>query len=468
MRRLPLRFQVSLVVTAIYLAVFGLLGFWQLSVNSKQYFQAEQARLKAQLTALSPSLSISLQFGFTSSIKETVLDLMSQNSELLATRVVQNGEIIFEYGRSQKDLDRLTKPTSKDIYAKTQILSSITPSSQSYDYIESIMSEKNLNLMLSNYYKIALNGFLIFAVALVVINLILARIFKPLSRLANAMGSYKPKSGKLDLDIRSNSPEITTISQSAIDMVSRIESYSDEIIQKDRQMVSKLRQAQMGELLSMIAHQWKQPLSSIGTISANIQLLIELDRFSSDEAVDLLKKIDVHTAYLASTVNDFRNLYKPNKRPKLVNLGELCEKALDLVSATLKRNGITVNTNSQVTRSTFTYPEEILQALLAILKNANDILMDRKVTNPIISIECQQYNDGFEIIVCDNGGGIESESFEKIFDLYFSTKDEKNGTGLGLYMAKMLTEEHCKGELTATNGAFGACFNIFIPRKDAE
>lgn len=453
-------------VTAIYLTVFGSLGYWHLVAHKEQYFKTEQARLKAQLQALAPSLSISLQFGFTDSIEETVLELMSQNSELLAARVVANGETVFEHAKTSSDLMLLKYPTKSTIYAKAGIRSSITPTNGGEDYIESLLSDTNLNMLLRDYYRLAFNGSVVFAVALVIINLLLAYIFQPLNRLAVAMGEYDPKLKNLNISTNTNSPEIQTITLSAISMVERLEIYANEIIKKDRQMLIKLRQAQMGELLSMIAHQWRQPLSSIGTLSTNIQLLIELGKCEPKEVVYLAKKIDNHTAYLANTVSDFRNLYNPNKKPKETDLNEICSKAVDLMANAFNKHNIALEISCGFANKAMTYQEEILQVLMALLKNASDILVEREVSDPTISITGEEFDTKCTITVSDNGGGISAAILEKIYDPYFSTKDEKNGTGLGLYMAKMLVEEHCKGKLDVANSDKGAEFTITIYKEE--
>ena len=108
------------------------------------------------------------------------------------------------------------------------------------------------------------------------------------------------------------------------------------------------------------------------------------------------------------------------------------------------------------------YPNELGQAVLNILNNAKDALIDNNITNKLVSIEIMEVNQRVHLIISDNAGGIPDEIIENIFDPYFSTKDDKNGTGLGLYMTKMIIEEHMNGDITVSNGDNGAIFTIVL------
>lgn len=467
MRKLPLRVYVSLVVTAVYLLVFGVVGYWHLQASKEQYLKTEEARLKALLQALAPTISINLQFGFVEPIKDTIVELHNQNSELLASRIVDDGEVLFEYGKYKGAISLLNSPSKRIIYTKEPISPVIAKEKGGDSYIEAIISDANYHNMLDDYYKLLLDVFLIFIVALVVINLWLGYIFRPLGKLAKAFGDYDPKSKNFMITHQNSSPEIETIAKKAQEMIRRLEDYASEIIERDREILKRLRQAQMGELLSMIAHQWRQPLSSIGTISANIQLLIELDKCSPNQVIELARKIDFHTAHLANTVSDFRNLYNPNKKPKEANLEDICHKSIALLSGTLAQENIIVEVICAFNSTVYTYPDEILQVLIALLKNSHDAIVERGVADPIITIEGKENRESFLVIVEDNAGGIDEVVFPKLFDPYFSTKDEKNGTGLGLYMAKMLIEDHCKGAIRVENSRSGALFTITIPKRSS-
>ncbi len=245
-------------------------------------------------------------------------------------------------------------------------------------------------------------------------------------------------------------------------------------VQKNREKESYLfqqsRLAQMGELLSMIAHQWRQPLSLInGTI-----LIMELDlmkkKFNLEESEERkkffnyldnnFKEIEGYVQFLSQTVTDFTTFYQPNKTKELVNINRPIEDALSMIFSMLQIEEILINTNYQSTKSLFLHRNEITQVILSILKNSQDNFKEKKTVNPIIEITTKEENGKLSISISDNGGGIDENILENIFDPYFSTKDKKNGTGLGLYMSKMIIEEHHEGEIIAINNKQGVCFNI--------
>ena len=140
----------------------------------------------------------------------------------------------------------------------------------------------------------------------------------------------------------------------------------------------------------------------------------------------------------------------------------MIKSVLQIVEVSIKNKNIILEQNLKSNLIFYTYPSELKQVILNLIKNAEDILLEREITNPFISIKA--YNS--EIIVSDNGGGIPEDIIDKIFDPYFSTKTKKDGTGLGLYMSKIIIEEHCNGSLSVTNDKYGAKFEIILGEID--
>ena len=237
-----------------------------------------------------------------------------------------------------------------------------------------------------------------------------------------------------------------------------------------RQIFVQSRLAQMGEMISMIAHQWRQPLGAISATSANLKLKLELEvfQFQSDSEsegareyfIDKLADIEKFVQSLTQTIDDFRNFYKPNRESQKVNIDVPFEKALAIVQASFELTGIKVIKKHKSEAIVEVYENEIMQVILNILKNAQDNFIEKKIENPEIHLWCEDKDKKLVIHISDNGGGIPSGIMEKIFDPYFSTKSNKNGTGLGLYMSKMIIEEHHHGTLSVSNRNDGACFKI--------
>ena len=234
---------------------------------------------------------------------------------------------------------------------------------------------------------------------------------------------------------------------------------------KDKIMFQSARQAQMGEMLSMIAHQWRQPLSSISTITGSMLVYLELGTFDQEQFKELLNDINNHAQYLSGTINDFRNFFKPNKDKQPAVLADVMDQSINIIGKSLAYKSIQVNTDYHQKMEILTFPNELMQVFLNILKNAQDVLLERKIKIPTINIQISEENETQVVEISDNAGGIPEELLPKVFEPYFSTKDEKTGAGLGLYMSQLIIEKHCYGNLSVTNLEKGACFKITMPSK---
>ena len=236
--------------------------------------------------------------------------------------------------------------------------------------------------------------------------------------------------------------------------------------EKEQQLLQQSRLAQMGEMISMIAHQWRQPLSSISSTSIDMQIKLQLDTYdlTLDEGraeaksffLDRLSFLDTLVQNLSTTIDDFRDFYKPNKKLIEMKTQDIVTKSLYIIEAILNDNNIEIIKEFNDSKPMMVYNNEIMQVILNILKNAQDNFEEKKINKPYIKIRTEDNS----ISISDNGRGISPEIMEKIFEPYFSTKNEKNGTGLGLYMSKIIVEEHHKGTLHVENLDDGVCFRI--------
>jgi len=233
------------------------------------------------------------------------------------------------------------------------------------------------------------------------------------------------------------------------------------VLQQQEQLISQSRHAAMGEMISMIAHQWRQPLSTISTISSGISLDISLNNFSVEQAEEQMQKISKLVQHLSHTIDDFRDFFKPSKGVENTFVNKLVQEALQLINHRFNKHIKLVHTK-QIDVCLALYRNELVQVLINIFNNACDALEENNMQNPTITIN-EYIQEGNVIIdISDNAGGIAEDALPHIFDPYFSTKT-KNGTGLGLYMSKTIIEDHQKGSLQAFNHDQGALFRISIP-----
>ena len=220
---------------------------------------------------------------------------------------------------------------------------------------------------------------------------------------------------------------------------------------RDKQMIQQSRLAQMGEMISMIAHQWRQPLSAISNTSNSLNIKAQLNKLNNDLVIEHTNKINSYTQHLSSTIDDFRNFFKPNKEKQKTNYDEIIDSVLSIIETSVINKNIKIVKKLNSKSFFMTYKNEVKQVVLNLIKNAEDILLEKKIKDPVISIITKDEHKNYILEISDNAGGIPEYIIDKIFDPYFSTKDAKNGTGLGLYMSKVIIEDHCGGKITVKN-----------------
>ena len=230
-------------------------------------------------------------------------------------------------------------------------------------------------------------------------------------------------------------------------------------------MIAQSRHAAMGEMISMIAHQWRQPLSIIAMGANNIMADVELDTVENKTLKSESEDIVSQTQELSRTIDDFKNFFRPVKDIEEVNPKDIFEEALKVIGKSLENNDIEIITKFNSDRTMQTYSRELMQVFINIIKNAKEALVENKIENKIIVISTQDSLNNIIIKICDNGGGIDNDIIKKVFNPYFTTKDQQNGTGLGLYMSKTIIEKHLNGTLEVKNENGGVCFSIVLPIK---
>ena len=233
--------------------------------------------------------------------------------------------------------------------------------------------------------------------------------------------------------------------------------------EKDIIMFQQSRLAQMGEMLSMIAHQWRQPLNAIASTSTSLKLKAMIGKANKDVIIDATDRISFYIKHLSSTIDDFRDFFKPKKEKQETNLDILVESALLIVKPSLDDKKIKVITELNSHTTFVSYANELKQVILNLIKNAEDILVEKEIKDPKIIIKTYEKENSYILEVKDNAGGIPKDIMPRIFDPYFSTKTKKDGTGLGLYMSKIIVEEHCQGVLEVENHEEGALFRVKVP-----
>ncbi len=186
-------------------------------------------------------------------------------------------------------------------------------------------------------------------------------------------------------------------------------------------------------------------------------MMDDVDKKEFEEEIGL---IEGYAQHLSKTIDDFREFFKEEKEKEVTTLDEVVENTLTIAQVSAENQNITIKTDLNAKIKLDTFASELKQVLLNLIKNAEDALLEKQIEHPTIMIVTSIENNVHTLKVKDNAGGIPADVIGNIFDPYFSTKLEKDGTGLGLYMSKTIIKEHCKGDIIVENGKDGAEFTI--------
>ena len=238
--------------------------------------------------------------------------------------------------------------------------------------------------------------------------------------------------------------------------------------EKEDMLLQQTRQAAMGEMISMIAHQWRQPLTVIGMIADNISLDVMFETLDTQKLQSSLKDISDQTKYLSQTIDDFRQFFVPNKEKDTIFLHDCVEGALNIIEKNLISHNIEVIKNYEDLTKIDLYKNELIQVFINFLKNAQDAFEEKHIKNAKIELTIKEYDTSVECSIEDNAGGIPLEIQKNIFDPYFTTKNKKNGTGLGLYMSKSIIEDHSSGTIKVSNTDDGVIFTLSFPKVSLQ
>jgi signal transduction histidine kinase len=244
--------------------------------------------------------------------------------------------------------------------------------------------------------------------------------------------------------------------------------------QKDIKIFQQAKLASMGEMIANIAHQWRQPLSAISGIASGISVQNTLGIFDNTKLNELMDKVVSSTQYLSQTIEDFRNFFKEDKERQKVQISKVIDTTLSIIGDSLKHENIIAIVDLQEDKVINTFVNELEQALLNIIKNSKDALIDERnisLDEKYIFITLQIEDENVRIEIKDNAGGIPPSIIDKIFDPYFTTKHQSQGTGIGLYMTEEIVVKHLNGKLDVYNCTYeykeekytGASFLLNIP-----
>ena len=233
--------------------------------------------------------------------------------------------------------------------------------------------------------------------------------------------------------------------------------------EQEQLLVQKSRFIALGEMISNISHQWRQPLSELSSILMNIKFKHSIDALDKETMAKKSKEADEVLEFMSHTIEDFRNFFMPKKEKEVFYLYKVIDSVMNIISSALSSFDIDVKIDVNNEIKLKTYLNEYQQVILNIINNAKDALIDNKIVNPRITITAYEEEGYVVLFIEDNAGGVTVEPKGKIFEPYFTTKLDTNGTGIGLYMSKVIVDKNMKGKLRVRNTKNGAKFGIHIP-----
>ena len=307
--------------------------------------------------------------------------------------------------------------------------------------IDDFVKDDLLNKWVSVEYKKDFDYSVLWKILFVLFIIIIAVVYKQIL-LRNVNNSLKEKVEEKTKELRQINNELEI----------RIKEEVEENLKKDRLLSQQQKMVSMGQMIENIAHQWRQPLSLITTGVSGIKLKKQLNDLDDVFFYETLDSILNTSKYLSNTIDDFRYFFKPQKEKEVFYLEECCRKTIDLMNPNFLNKDIQINykmENIQISG----YETELIQVLINILNNSKDaleLLNDEK----LIFIDIFMENKKVIIEIKDNAGGIDEEIMDKVFEPYFTTKHQSQGTGIGLFMCKEIINKHMNGQLNISNQSF--------------
>jgi len=298
----------------------------------------------------------------------------------------------------------------------------------------------------------------------------------PLRNISSALKDRDPSSIKQYLK---NSDEYSEISSLAISsfaqtkelerlnltLEQKVEDAIKEIRKKDELLFQHSKLTAMGELLNNIAHQWRQPINVVALTLSRMLIAKECDKMSDELFYESIKKGEEALQQMSKTIDDFKNFFRPSTKCELFSLQDVIENLYSLIKPTLEDLNITPTIHlTKENIEVYGYKNELSQSLLNIIDNSKDAIVHSCIENGEMDISLSLEGEYAKIEIIDNGGGIKKEILSKVFEPYFTTKQQGEGIGIGLYMAKQTIEENMLGKLEVENRENGALVRVFLPK----
>jgi len=433
---------------------------------------AEAERISSMVDTLKPTIALDISFKQQKEL-EKVLNSILLDNEVVTVKLIyaKNKKILTKEQQHQIHKTFNFRDTIIDPFSKEKIAT-----------LHIVYTNKHLYNLNSRIFEVIA---LIFLFSLFIFSLFfifVSRNLNALRDIADTLQKYAKSKKTTHIKLENRSEEMVIIANVANKMMDDISQHLHELESfnirlqeeveikikeqqhQEKLMIHQSRQAAMGEMLESIAHQWRQPLNIIGLATVNLTMQHELKIDDDKEFEEKMEIISDNINFMSDTIDDFRDFLNPQRTMSDFSVNIALQDVLKILKAQLTNNNIACETQTIQEINFYGVSNEFKQVLLVLINNAKDAIKtkfkDKNIKNGKLIFKIFEKNNKKYFEVCDNGGGIPTDIIDKIFEPYFTTKFQSQGTGIGLYMAKNIIQTRMKGSLSVKNSENGSCFRI--------
>lgn len=457
MKNLSLYFKIIFSISVVTITFTAIFVFQNYHTVHQQLDLLEDEKFASIVKTVEPAISINYALGLESGYKNAIKQLFDANPEIIKVTLNDTAMKPF-YEVTQKSVIN-REETFKEL--KVEMHDTLLGIPSGYIIVHYTYS-KFLSTLVDKYNSFLVRMLFLFIVSIVILTLMIRFSIKPLKELAKTLSSYMP-GVKMNIAPMEGKNEVAIINNATIEMLKKVEEELQKRIKSEKELSHKSRLESMGEMIDNIAHQWRQPLMNLNAIYLNLDRTYELGKLDKVYLEKTIKESTDLTAHMSQTIEDFRNFFRKDNAKVRVDINDILTYSLKLLNSTFKDIAICFDKGENLTL--LIYKNELIQVIISILTNAVDILEQRNIPNKKIFLSIGEYLDEITIIIEDNGGGIADEHIDRIFEPYYSTKHQYGGSGLGLYICKMIIEEHMNGSINVCNTPRGAQFTITLKKE---
>lgn len=431
----------------------------------------EHEKVQLMVKTLKPTIAINLSFNQETEIEKILKTILEEKNII---RVKIDSETFH------KVLQKSIKEEKESPRYRTSISNPFKP--QEIATLEIVYSYESLGVLYKKINSVLLFIFVFAFFIFIAFYFSMKKELNALKIIADAFSNYTNSKQMKNIQTKSKTLEIETITNTANEMIHNISSYLvrlerfnieleeqvqekvEKLHSQEKMMIHQSRQAAMGEMLESIAHQWRQPLNIIGLSCANLEMEYDLGVQNEKNFKEKMQIISKNINYMSNTIDDFRDFLNPEREAAYFNPKKTIEEVCEILEAQLTNNKISFTLIADEELELHGIENEFKQVVFVLINNSKDAIksLQKNFENfqGEIEIKIWQKNKNTIVSFCDNGGGIKEDIIDSVFDPYFSTKFAASGTGIGLYIAKNIIESRMQGSLSVLNTKNGCCFTI--------